>query len=275
MFVQRPLGVGEGVVGSSVVCAFVFVDVFLDFRCVVLAVSFVFSPVPSTVSLVFLVTVSAVSLVFSPTVFAASLVFSATVSAPSLIFSPAFFAPSFISWPVPSCPNAASAPAATKARTRLVILKLFLLLICTFCTKETDQASQSRASRPGYLTSCSGYLRSRTGATRLSRAARPFVNRRKHRGGHAENIKRCDESIGKCQAGGSDYFIAARAYHNSLLAVYHAAVAMKPAKKFHIFHQRHRGKSTDINKRDSPAEDSVIATSHAEQDPCVMRQAVR
>jgi hypothetical protein len=52
-------------------------------------------------------------------------------------------------------------------------------------------------------------------------------------------------------------------------------MAMKPAKKFHIFHQRHRGKSADLKKRGSPAEDSMIAASHSEQNPCVMRETVR
>ena len=109
----------------------------------------------------------------------------------------------------------------------------------------------------------------------LRRAAHSFVNQREHRVRDAENIKRCDESIGKCQAGGSDCFVAARAYHNSLLAVYHATVAMKPAKKFDIFHQRHRGKSANINKCTSPTEDSMIAAAHSEQHACVMRETVR
>jgi hypothetical protein len=51
--------------------------------------------------------------------------------------------------------------------------------------------------------------------------------------------------------------------------------AMKPAKKFHIFHQRHRGKSANINKRGSTAEDSMIAASHSEQHACVMCETVR
>jgi hypothetical protein len=100
------------------------------------------------------------------------------------------------------------------------------------------------------------------------------VNSREYRYWNAEKIKRCDESIGKCQAGASDCFVAARAYHNSLVAVHHAAAAMQPAKKFHIFHQRDRGKSADINKRGSPAEDSMIAASYSEQHACVMRETV-
>ena len=52
------------------------------------------------------------------------------------------------------------------------------------------------------------------------------------------------------------------------------AVAKSP-KKFHIFHERHVGKSPSVNKRCSPAEHSMIAASHPEQEPCVMRKAVR
>jgi hypothetical protein len=51
--------------------------------------------------------------------------------------------------------------------------------------------------------------------------------------------------------------------------------AIKRAKKFHIFHQRHIGKSANINKCSSPAEDSMIAASHSEQDACVMGETVR
>src|SRR5438132_931626 len=106
-------------------------------------------------------------------------------------------------------------------------------------------------------------------------AAHSFVNRRKHRRWDAENIKRCDESIGKCQAGASDCFVAARAYHNSLVAVRHSTAAMKPAKKFHIFHQRHRGKSANIHKRSSTTEDSMITATDSEQHACEMRETVR
>jgi hypothetical protein len=52
------------------------------------------------------------------------------------------------------------------------------------------------------------------------------------------------------------------------------AVAKSP-KKFHIFHERHIWKSPSINKRCSPAEHSMIAASHPEQKPRVMRKAVR
>jgi hypothetical protein len=52
------------------------------------------------------------------------------------------------------------------------------------------------------------------------------------------------------------------------------AVAKSP-KKFHIFHERHVWKSPSVNKRCSSAEHSMIAASHPEQEPCVMRKAVR
>ena len=151
------LGAGEGVLDSrfvgcsSLVCAVALFDVLLDFRRAALAVSFVFSPVPSTVSLVF----------------------SPTVSTPSLIFSPAFFAQCFMSWAVPSCPNAASAPAASKARTRFII---FMASSFPFSLQNKFRMRRrSRACRAGELSS--GKLH-----RRLRRAARSFVNRREHRG---------------------------------------------------------------------------------------------
>jgi len=54
-----------------------------------------------------------------------------------------------------------------------------------------------------------------------------------------------------------------------------ATAAAKSSKKFHIFHERHIWKSPSINKRCSPAEHSMIAASHLEQKPRVMRKAVR
>jgi hypothetical protein len=41
-----------------------------------------------------------------------------------------------------------------------------------------------------------------------------------------------------------------------------ATTAAKSPKKFHIFHERHVWKSTSVNKRISPAENSMIAASH-------------
>jgi hypothetical protein len=54
-----------------------------------------------------------------------------------------------------------------------------------------------------------------------------------------------------------------------------ATAAAKSPKKFHIFHERHVWKSPSVNKRCSSAEHSMIAASHPEQEPCVMRKAVR
>jgi hypothetical protein len=59
------------------------------------------------------------------------------------------------------------------------------------------------------------------------------------------------------------------------LLLYDATAATRVAEKFHIFHERHVWKSTSVNKGTSPAENSVIAASHPEQEPCVMRKAVR
>ncbi len=50
---------------------------------------------------------------------------------------------------------------------------------------------------------------------------------------------------------------------------------MQPAKKFHVFHQRHRGKSANIHKCSSTTEDSMIAASYSDQHACVMRETVR
>jgi hypothetical protein len=50
--------------------------------------------------------------------------------------------------------------------------------------------------------------------------------------------------------------------------------AAEPPKKFHIFHERHVWKSSSVNKRASPAENSMIAASHSEQEASVMRKAV-
>jgi hypothetical protein len=54
-----------------------------------------------------------------------------------------------------------------------------------------------------------------------------------------------------------------------------ATAAAKSPKKFHIFHERHIWKSSSLNKCTPPAENSMIAASHAEQEPSVMRKAVR
>jgi hypothetical protein len=54
-----------------------------------------------------------------------------------------------------------------------------------------------------------------------------------------------------------------------------ATAAAKSPKKFNIFHERHVWKSTSVNKCCSSAEHSMIAASHPEQEPCVMRKAIR
>jgi hypothetical protein len=54
-----------------------------------------------------------------------------------------------------------------------------------------------------------------------------------------------------------------------------ATAAAKSPKKFHIFHERHVWKSPRVNKRTPPAEHSMIAASHPEQESCVMRKAIR
>jgi len=57
--------------------------------------------------------------------------------------------------------------------------------------------------------------------------------------------------------------------------VHHATAAAKLPKKLHIFHKRHVWKSASVNKRCSPADNSVVAASHPKQEARVMRKAVR
>jgi hypothetical protein len=56
--------------------------------------------------------------------------------------------------------------------------------------------------------------------------------------------------------------------------VHNAPAAAKPPKKFHIFHERHVWKSPSVNERTPPAEHSMVAASHPEQKPRIMRKAV-
>jgi hypothetical protein len=56
--------------------------------------------------------------------------------------------------------------------------------------------------------------------------------------------------------------------------VHDATAAAKSPKKFHIFHERHVWESPGVNKRCSPAENSMIAASHPEQKARVMGKAV-
>ena len=51
--------------------------------------------------------------------------------------------------------------------------------------------------------------------------------------------------------------------------------AAKSTKKFDIFHKRHIRKPSSIDERRPSAENSMIAASHPEQKPCIMRKAVR
>jgi hypothetical protein len=52
-------------------------------------------------------------------------------------------------------------------------------------------------------------------------------------------------------------------------------MAMELANKSNIFHQRHVGKSADVQEDSSPAEYAVIAASHSQQKACVMRKTIR
>src|SRR5437867_2134983 len=96
-------------------------------------------------------------------------------------------------------------------------------------------------------------------------ATSALVDSVEYRQRHAANIKGCDGAVGESQACGSDCFISARAYHNSLVATHHATAAAKPSKKFHVLHQRHLWESANINKCSSSTEHSVITASHSEQ----------
>ena len=91
---------------------------------------------------------------------------------------------------------------------------------------------------------------------------RAAVNAGKRGQRDAEKIKRRNRSVGKCEACRSDCFIAAWARPNSFVAIHDATAAAKSPKKFHIFHERHVWKSSSVNKRSSPAENSMIAASH-------------
>ena len=50
---------------------------------------------------------------------------------------------------------------------------------------------------------------------------------------------------------------------------------MEPTIKFYVFHQWHLGKSAYIEKGTSPAEYSVIAAAHSQQNARVMGEGVR
>src|ERR1700756_2125389 len=106
-------------------------------------------------------------------------------------------------------------------------------------------------------------------------ATRAAVNAGKRGQRDAEKIKRRNRSVGKCQAYRPDCFVAARARPNSFVAVHNATAPAKSPKKFNIFHQRHVRKSSGVDKRSSPAENSMVAATHPEHEPRVMCKAVR
>jgi hypothetical protein len=58
------------------------------------------------------------------------------------------------------------------------------------------------------------------------------------------------------------------------MAVYDATVTPDPTEKFHVFHQRDFRKAANINEDSSPAEYPVVATSHSQRNPCVVRKTI-
>jgi hypothetical protein len=106
-------------------------------------------------------------------------------------------------------------------------------------------------------------------------AARTLVNGREFRQWDTENVKHCDQSVSQSQTHPSNSFIVPRARQDPFLAAYHATASPKQAKKFHVFHQRHFWKATNVQEDRAPAEYPVVATSHSQQDPGIMRKAVR
>jgi hypothetical protein len=58
------------------------------------------------------------------------------------------------------------------------------------------------------------------------------------------------------------------------MAVYDATVTPDPAKKFHVFHQRDFRKPANISEDSSPAEYPVVATSHSQRNPGVVRKTI-
>ena len=105
--------------------------------------------------------------------------------------------------------------------------------------------------------------------------AHALVNRGEHRGWDAENVKHCDKSVSQRQTHASNCLVATRTYQDSLVAVCHATMAMELADKSNVLHQRHPGKSANVQEDSSTAEYAVIAASHSQQNACVMRKAIR
>jgi hypothetical protein len=106
-------------------------------------------------------------------------------------------------------------------------------------------------------------------------ATHASVNAGKRGEGNTEKIKRRDRAEGKCETYRSYCFITPSARPNAFVAIHDATAAAKSPKKFHIFHERHVWKSSSVNKRTSPAENSMIPASHPQYEPCIMRKAVR
>src|SRR5262249_41020534 len=93
--------------------------------------------------------------------------------------------------------------------------------------------------------------------------------------GDAEKIKRRYRSVGKCETCRSHCFIAPWARCYALVTMDNGTAPAKSAKEFHVFHERYVWKSPGVNKRTPSAEHSMIAASHSEQQPRVMRKGVR
>src|SRR6266480_962753 len=80
------------------------------------------------------------------------------------------------------------------------------------------------------------------------------IKRRELRQRDTENVKHCDQSVSQSQAHTSNSFIAPRAHQDPFVAVGHAAAVLKPAKKFHVFHQRHFWKASNVHEGRTPTE---------------------
>jgi hypothetical protein len=59
-----------------------------------------------------------------------------------------------------------------------------------------------------------------------------------------------------------------------LVTAFDTATAAEVAEKFYVFHQRHFWKSADVEEDASSAEYAVIATSHSQENACVMSKGV-
>src|ERR1044071_4913360 len=91
----------------------------------------------------------------------------------------------------------------------------------------------------------------------------------------SQNIKTRDKTVGKREAQRSDCFVSTGACHNPFVAVDHPAAATKSTEKFHVLDKRHIRKPSSVDERRPPAENSMIAASHPEHKPRIMREAVR